>query len=95
MKAFADFFIKMDTDSDGRLNAEEFRASMKKLGDELHGPTAALIFESLDAHGFLDLDQFLAVVEVCNQLQSKNCHCAQTLRVFGMSFSNSCSCLLQ
>lgn len=64
LQSFADFFVRMDKDKDGRLNVDEFRTSMKLLGDELHGPTVTMILEALDVHGYLDLDQFLTVVEV-------------------------------
>lgn len=58
---------------------------MKKLGDELHGPTITTIFQSLDLHGYLDLDQFLTVVEVCNRLKYKNFIYLQKIQAIELS----------
>ncbi|GMH46072.1 hypothetical protein BSKO_14036 [Bryopsis sp. KO-2023] len=64
MQDFAAFFHVMDKDGDGRLNVEEFRSSMKRLGDELHGPMVETILEAVSSsYGFLDFDEFMAVVE--------------------------------
>lgn len=55
----------MDTDLDGKLDAGEFRAAMEKLGMiHLSGPVVSTIFNAMDIHGPLTLQEFLYIVEV-------------------------------
>lgn len=37
--------------------------AMRELGDEMDGQTVATIFDSMDVHGWISLDQFIAIVE--------------------------------
>ena len=59
-----DLFHQLDTNMDGRLDATEFREGMRRAGDELAGPEVATIFQAMDIHGWLTLDDFLAIAEV-------------------------------
>lgn len=61
-----DLFHTMDQNKDGFLDISEFREVMKKLGDELSGQMVSTILGALDIHYNVDLDQFLTIVEVCN-----------------------------
>lgn len=36
---------------------------MRELGDELTGQTVSTIFDSMGVHGWISLDQFIAIVE--------------------------------
>lgn len=59
----AHLFRTMDRDGNGKLDAGEFRDAMRKLGDELSGRSVEIIFEAMDIHGWISLDQFVAIVE--------------------------------
>lgn len=56
-------FKSMDIHGTGTIDAGQFRDAMRSLGAELSGDATAIIFEAMDIHGFLNLDQFLAIVE--------------------------------
>lgn len=56
-------FEAMDHDGNGKLDVAEFRDAMRELGDELTGQTVSTIFDSMDVHGWISLDQFIAIVE--------------------------------
>ena len=36
---------------------------MRELGDEMSGQSVATIFDAMDVHGWISLDQFIAIVE--------------------------------
>ena len=36
---------------------------MRELGDEMSGTSVATILDAMDVHGFINLDQFVAIVE--------------------------------
>lgn len=58
-----DLFYAMDKDGNGKLDVGEFRAAMRELGDEMSGTSVATILDAMDVHGFISLDQFVAIVE--------------------------------
>lgn len=37
--------------------------AMRELGDEMSGTSVATILDAMDVHGFISLDQFVAIVE--------------------------------
>ena len=37
--------------------------AMRELGDEMSGQSVATIFDAMDVHGWISLDQFIAIVE--------------------------------
>lgn len=62
-KMHAALFRQMDRDQDGLIDTAEFRELMKKLGDELNGDTVSTIFNALEISCYLNLDQFLTIIE--------------------------------
>ena len=55
----------MDRDGNGKLDAAEFRDAMKQLGmQNLTGTTVSTIFEAMDIHGAITMEDFLQIVEV-------------------------------
>jgi len=58
-------FYAMDSDLNGMLDVEEFRAAMRAAKRELPGDVVAKVLEAMDVHGRLTLDQFIAIAEVC------------------------------
>lgn len=57
-------FGAMDKDGNGKLNAQEFRDAMDKLGNEhLPGETVGTIFSAMNLHGSITLEDFLQIVE--------------------------------
>lgn len=58
-----DLFYAMDKDGNGKLDVGEFREAMRELGDEMSGTSVATILDAMDVHGFISLDQFVAIVE--------------------------------
>ncbi|DBA69075.1 TPA: hypothetical protein ACH3X2_013235 [Trebouxia sp. C0005] len=58
-----DLFYAMDTDNNGKLDVGEFREAMRELGDEMSGSSVATILDAMDVHGYISLDQFVAIVE--------------------------------
>lgn len=61
----ANLFYAMDSDLNGMLDVEEFRAAMRAAKRELPGDVVAKVLEAMDVHGRLNLDQFIAIAEVC------------------------------
>lgn len=59
----ADIFERFDVDHNGRLDAIEFREAMKELGDELSAESVKIIFSSMGIYGFVDMEQFVNIVE--------------------------------
>ena len=57
----------MDGDGNGKLDTAEFRAAMSQLGDNLSGDSVGTIFEAMGIYGFITLDQFLDIAQVCLQ----------------------------
>lgn len=37
--------------------------AMRELGDEMSGSSVATILDAMDVHGFISVDQFVAIVE--------------------------------
>ena len=65
MKTSCPILQAMDRDGNGKLDAAEFRDAMKQLGmQNLTGTTVSTIFEAMDIHGFITMDDFLQIVEV-------------------------------
>lgn len=58
-----EMFQKMDSQGHGVIDAGQFRAAMRDLGDDLNGEATAIIFDAMDIHGFINLEQFIAIVE--------------------------------
>lgn len=58
-----DLFYAMDKDNNGKLDVGEFREAMRELGDEMSGSSVATILDAMDVHGYISLDQFVAIVE--------------------------------
>lgn len=57
-------FGAMDKDGNGKLDVQEFRDAMDKLGNEhLPGETVGTIFSAMDLHGAITLEDFLQIVE--------------------------------
>ncbi|KAK9814695.1 hypothetical protein WJX72_010034 [[Myrmecia] bisecta] len=79
-------FETADTNGDGVLNVAEFRAAMKSLGDELSGNSVAIIFDALDAHGNINVDQFITIVEAENV--RSHTRDAKLLRALSRGFRN-------
>ena len=59
-----DLFYAMDTDLNGMLDVEEFREAMRKANHELSGSVVSMVLESMDVHGRLTLEEFLAIADV-------------------------------
>lgn len=59
-----DLFYAMDTDLNGMLDVEEFREAMRKAHHELSGSIVSKVLESMDVHGRLTLEEFLAIADV-------------------------------
>ena len=55
----------MDKDGNGKLDTGEFRDAMQQLGGSLSGDSVATIFDAMGINGYITLDQFLDIVEVC------------------------------
>ncbi|BDA48562.1 hypothetical protein COCOBI_12-2420 [Coccomyxa sp. Obi] len=58
-----DLFYAMDSDLNGMLDVEEFRAAMRAAHRELPGDVVAKVLEAMDIHGRLTLDQFISIAE--------------------------------
>lgn len=59
-----DLFYAMDTDLNGMLDVGEFREAMIKADHELSGPVVGKVLDSMDVHGRLTLEEFLAIADV-------------------------------
>ena len=59
-----DLFYAMDTDLNGMLDVEEFREAMRKADHELSGSVVSKVLDSMDVHGRLTLEEFLAIADV-------------------------------
>ena len=59
-----DLFYAMDTDLNGMLDVEEFREAMRKAKHELSGSMVSKVLDSMDVHGRLTLEEFLAIADV-------------------------------
>jgi hypothetical protein len=85
----ANLFYAMDSDLNGMLDVEEFREAMKRAEHELSGAVVSKVLESMDIHGRLTLDQFLAIVEVrswrhaSTGLPSFTCGCIRAMHATG------------
>ena len=65
MKTRTPILQAMDRDGNGKLDAAEFRDAMKQLGmQNLTGTTVSTIFEAMDIHGAITMEDFLQIVEV-------------------------------
>lgn len=62
-KRVKDLFHAMDKDGNGKLDVGEFREAMRELGDDMTGSSVATILDAMDVHGYISLDQFVAIVE--------------------------------
>eukprot|EP01023_Acetabularia_acetabulum_P002217 TRINITY_DN10856_c0_g1_i1.p1 TRINITY_DN10856_c0_g1~~TRINITY_DN10856_c0_g1_i1.p1 ORF type:complete len:247 (+),score=40.73 TRINITY_DN10856_c0_g1_i1:69-809(+) len=58
-----DLFDKVDSNKNGEIDVGEFRAAMQMLGERLSGETVATICEAMDVHGYLNFQQFKAIME--------------------------------
>ncbi|CAL5223981.1 g6593 [Coccomyxa viridis] len=58
-----DLFYAMDTDLNGMLDVGEFREAMRKADHELAGSVVSKVLESMDVHGRLTLEEFLAIAD--------------------------------
>lgn len=64
-------FWAMDKNGDGKLDAQEFRDAMDKLGNEhLPGRMVGTILQAMDIHGSITMEDFLQIVEA-EELNSK------------------------
>ncbi len=63
-KQLVDLFYAMDSDLNGMLDVEEFRAAMRAAKRELPGDVVSKVLEAMDIHGRLTLDQFINIAEV-------------------------------
>lgn len=77
-------FKRLDVQCTGTIDAGQFRDAMHSLGDDLSGDSVATIFEAMDIHGFLDLQQFIAIVEVCTSLRHMCATCLPAVYVCGV-----------
>ncbi|EIE27629.1 hypothetical protein COCSUDRAFT_55621 [Coccomyxa subellipsoidea C-169] len=62
-KQLVDLFYAMDSDLNGMLDVEEFRAAMRAAKRELPGDVVSKVLEAMDIHGRLTLDQFINIAE--------------------------------
>eukprot|EP01026_Neomeris_dumetosa_P071076 TRINITY_DN714_c0_g1_i5.p2 TRINITY_DN714_c0_g1~~TRINITY_DN714_c0_g1_i5.p2 ORF type:complete len:245 (-),score=32.47 TRINITY_DN714_c0_g1_i5:384-1118(-) len=58
-----ELFDIVDTNKNGEIDIGQFRDAMDIIGDHLSGQAVATICQAMDVHGFLNFQQFQAIVE--------------------------------
>ena len=88
-----DLFYAMDTDLNGMLDVEEFREAMRKANHELSGSVVSKTLESMDVHGRLTLEEFLAIADVSSPPCTPRKQPHRGMRITSGSLKEGRSCI--